>query len=314
MKWLIVLCCLLLCGCQAAPEPTTEPDPPAQEEQTAAAVVEVPLRVLTPVELEILEPPRWSGSDIQQGDPITPQPGDTSRTWDEKRAEAYPADGDCAPMEVLEKWMAVEGLTFADLEQRECSQLLLVVSDGSRAAAARGYCYSLQKDGSWQAEETLWNMEGYTGSNGIAHDRRRGSKASPAGLWALTSAFGLEEPPEGLKLPWRDITPQSDWVLDANSIYFNTWQERDDPDLTDTWRKSETEHLEDYDETYTYACVIEYNTPPYTVPKRGCAIFLHVSDHPTTGCIGLMTEYMIAVLQWLDPWKNPHILITGYEK
>ena len=308
MKWLILLCCLLLCGCEAAPAPVQEAAP-VIEEPAPPAVVEVPLRVLTPVELEIVEPPQWSGSDIQQGDPITPQPGDTSDSWDPKRAKEFPADDACAPMELLEKWMAVEGLSFEDLTQRECGQLLLIISDGG--SKAKAFCYSLQKDGSWQAEETLRNMDGYTGSNGIAHDRRRGSKASPAGLWALTSAFGLEEAPEGLKLPWRDITPQSDWVTDARSIYFNTWQERDDPELTAGWRWSDTEHLEDFRETYTYACVIEYNTPPYTVPKRGCAIFLHVSDHPTTGCIGLLSEDMVRVLQWLDPYRSPHILITG---
>ena len=77
----------------------------------------------------------------------------------------------------------------------------------------------------------------------------------------------------------------------------------------DGWRSAE--HLADYDETYTYACVIEYNTPPYVVPDRGCAIFLHVSDHPTEGCVGLLTDDMVAVLQWLDPYREPHILITG---
>jgi L,D-peptidoglycan transpeptidase YkuD (ErfK/YbiS/YcfS/YnhG family) len=115
-------------------------------------------------------------------------------------------------------------------------------------------------------------------------------------------------------VPWRDITDRSDWVCDDDSLYFNTWQERDDPTLTDDWNRNDTEHLADYDETYTYACIIEYNTPPYVVPNRGCAIFLHVSDHPTEGCVGLLTEDMIRVLRWLDPHRNPHILISGYEK
>ena len=286
--------------------------PPAEEETTAApSLVEVPLRVLTPVDLEILEPAQWSGSDPQEGEPVTPQPGDTSGTWDPKRIKEYPTDGDCTAGELLEKWLAVEGLTDADLEARDCGQLLLLVADGGKDATAKGYCYTRQKDGTWRAEENLWNMDGYTGKNGIAHNRRRGTEASPAGLWALTSAFGLEDAPEDLKLPWREITPRSDWVTDSRSDYFNTWQERGDPKLTDTWRSAE--HLADYEQTYTYACVIEYNTPPYTVPSRGCAIFLHVSDHPTEGCIGLLTEDMIRTLQWLDPYENPYILITGAE-
>lgn len=310
MTWLILLCCLLLCGCEA--EPALPEAVPVEEAPAEPSVVEVPLRILTPVELEVLELPQWSGSDPQEGPAITPQPGDTSDTWDAARIKNGPADGDCTPEELLEKWLAVEGLTAAALEERACGQLLLLVADGGREATAGAYCFTRQKDGSWQAEDSLWNMASYTGKNGIAHNRRRGTNTSPAGLWALTSAFGLEDAPEGLKLPWRDITPQSDWVTDSRSRYFNTWQERDDPELEDRWNSAE--HLADYDETYTYACVIEYNTPPYTVPNRGCAIFLHVSDHPTEGCIGLLTEDLIRVLQWLDPYENPHILITGNEK
>ena len=309
MKWLILLLCLLLCGCEAETAPLTEPIP--EETVPAPNVVEVPLRVLTPVELEIVTPAQWRGSEPQEGTPITPQPGDTSKSWDKSRAEAYPADDACTPSELLEKWLAVEGLSYADLEARDCRQLLLLLADGSKKATAKAYCYTRQKDGTWLGEEVLWDMDGYTGKNGIAHDRRRGTNTSPAGLWALTAAFGLEEAPENLKMPWRDITPRSDWVTDSRSDYFNTWQEQDDPALTDTWRSAE--HLADYDETYTYACVIAYNTPPYTVPNRGCAIFLHVSDHPTEGCVGLLTEDMIRVLQWLDPVQNPHILITGIE-
>ena len=306
MKWLILLCCLLLCGCQAELTQTTVE--PASEvlELPEPTPVEVPLRILTPVELEIIPPPQWHSSEPQEGEAITPQPGDTGETWDLKKAEAYPADADCTPLELLEKWMAVEGLTLADLDARDCGQLVLVAADGVHT---RTTCYSRQPDGTWAAEEDLLAMEGHVGQNGIAHNRRRGTETTPAGLWKLGAAFGLETAPQDLKLPWRDITPQSDWVTDSRSYYFNTWQERNDPDLVDGWRSAE--HLADYDETYTYACVIEYNTPPYVVPDRGCAIFLHVSDHPTEGCVGLLTDDMVAVLQWLDPYREPHILITG---
>ena len=156
-------------------------------------------------------------------------------------------------------------------------------------------------------------MAGYTGSKGIQHDRQRNTRRSPAGLWGLGSAFGVAQMPENLKVAWRDVTPQSDWVCDAESIYFNTWQERDDTALTETWNHDDVEHLEDYDVTYRYAVVIQYNTPPYVIPDRGCAIFLHCSDHPTSGCIGLLEEDMLQTLLWLDHTKHPHILITGYQ-
>ena len=306
--------CLVLCSCGTAPmeppaaveEPMVQAEPADPETGSEPAEPEI-----VAVEMEVRLPPQWRGSEPQHGEPIVPQPGDTALTWDPERADSYPADEVCSTAELLEKWLAVEGLTESDLEARNCEQLILVVADGVEMISV---CYSRQRDGTWIAEPGLEGMAGYVGSRGIAHDRRRSSLQSPAGLWPLGSAFGLEEEPDGLKVPWRDITDRSDWVCDDDSLYFNTWQERDDPTLADDWNRNDTEHLADYDETYTYACIIEYNTPPYVVPNRGCAIFLHVSDHPTEGCVGLLTEDMVRVLQWLDPHRNPHILISGYEK
>lgn len=248
----------------------------------------------------------------QSGSPITPQPGDTSSSWNFSKAANYPKDDDCSDLELLEKWMAVEGLSYADLEQRDCHQLILVVAKEADGVQTYTTCYQRQSDGSWACVEGLAWMNGHTGSNGIAHNRKRNTNTSPAGLWSLGTAFGNAERPDGIKMPWRDITPNSDWVCDANSIYFNTWQERNDPTLTESWDYGDVEHLEDYLTQYAYACVIEYNTPPYTIPDRGCAIFLHCSKSATGGCIGLNETDMLDVLLWLDQAENPHILITGH--
>ena len=73
------------------------------------------------------------------------------------------------------------------------------------------------------------------------------------------------------------------------------------------------EHLEDYPESYAYACVIRYNTPPYTVPERGCAIFFHCAKGPTEGCIGLPEADFLRMLLWLDAEEMPYVLIVGSE-
>ena len=249
----------------------------------------------------------------QTGDPITPQPGDTTETWDAEIASAYPDDSACTDIQLLEKWLTVEGLTFEDLDERNCDQLILVSAqdDGVRTTTV---CYERQASGEWVSVEHLGRMNGFTGSNGIAHNRRRNTNTSPAGLWALGTAFGNAEKPHGIRMPWRDVTPNSDWVCDANSVYFNTWQERDDPNLISGWDYGDVEHLEDYVTQYAYAVVIQYNTPPYTIPDRGCAIFLHCSRGATGGCIGLNETDMLDTMLWLDPECAPHILITGYQK
>lgn len=277
----------------AQTEEPTEPTPTASPVQD-----EVPLAV-------------WDESTYQVGPPITPQPGDTQSTWNPWLANQYPADSDCTDMELLEKWMAVEGLTMEDLDNRGCQQLVLVVAretDGTYTL-----CYQKQSDGSWAPVSGLTWMQGWTGSNGIMHGRKRHTDTSPAGLWSLGLAFGNSEKPAGLKMPWRDVTPNTDWVCDENSIYFNTWQERDNPAITETW-SDDVEHLEDYQNAYAYACVIRYNTPPYTIPERGCAIFFHCSKGATGGCIGLPQSDLVTTLLWLEPEQNPYILISGTEK
>ena len=298
---------LLTSSACAAPVPQEPPTaPPTQA--TEPAPTQPPTE--PPTEAPTLPP--WEGSAWQQGEPVTPQPGDTAATWDAVKAEDFPPDLWCTDMGLLIKWMAVEGLTWKDLDARDCDQLILAVAQDFDGVSTVTVCYERQEDGSWAPVEHLGRMAGYTGSKGIQHDRQRNTRRSPAGLWGLGSAFGLAEQPEGLQVPWRDITSQSDWVCDAESPYFNTWQERGDPALT-PWNEYDVEHLADYDPTYRYAVVIEYNTPPYVIPDRGCAIFLHCSDHPTSGCIGLLEEDMLETLLWLDHSKHPHILITGYQ-
>lgn len=277
------------------PQQTSEPLPSEQTEAETSPAVILPESV------------------PQHGEPISPQPGDTTSTWDATRIADHPSDENCTDVELLEKWMAVEGLTYMDLDERDCDQLILVVARETDGVQTYTTCYERQSDGTWGAVDGLIRMNGHTGYNGISHNRKRDTNTSPAGLWGLGTAFGNSEKPSGLKMPWRSVTPNSDWVCDANSIYFNTWQERDDPTLEEGWDYGDVEHLEDYVTQYAYACVIQYNTQPYTIADRGCAIFLHCSKGATGGCIGLEEEDMVNTLCWLDPNLQPHILISGHQ-
>ena len=126
MKLLLLLLLLSLTGCsKELPEV-----PPAPTVEREAQTVEVPIRVIEEVGISVRSSPDWRGSKIQEGLPVTPQPGDTAGTWDPDRARDFPADEDCTPAQLLEKWLTVEGLTWEDLDARDCEQLILVVSDG----------------------------------------------------------------------------------------------------------------------------------------------------------------------------------------
>ena len=80
----------------------------------------------------------------QSSVPITPQPGDTSATWDRSKAEHFPSDDDCTDMELLEKWTAVEGVTYAELDERGCTQLLHVCACEPDGVEAYAVCYKEQ--------------------------------------------------------------------------------------------------------------------------------------------------------------------------
>jgi len=303
----LLLCAAMifsLAACGGSAEQTAEI--PAAEE-----VAEEPAEK-EPVEQTIFQ--SWDDSSPQVGDPITPQPGDTKETWDLTRAANYPADDDCTDEEFFNKWLDVEGLTTDDLDARGCKQLVLVSLRPDSECMTKTTCYQKQDDGSWLPVEGLTALRGSMGKNGLNHDREQGDETSPAGLYQIGTAFGNEEMPEGTKMPWRDITKNSEWVGVNRSKYYNTWQELDDPNLDESFEYDDGEHLCEYISAYALACVIRFNMPPYAVKYRGSAIFFHVSKGATAGCIGLKYNDFKNCLLWLDPELCPYILITGNEK
>lgn len=320
--WILsLLLCLSGCWALAADVPQTEPPvivmsspqtaaPPSsiQEAHTTEPLLTESFTTV-PVTSEMTTSEQMFTEPLTNAIPY--QDGDTTRTWRPELAVEYPPDTQCSSALLLEKWMAVEGLSMDDLDRRGCGQLILTVAQPSDGVETIVICFERDDGGSFVPVNGLCWLRGHVGKAGILHDRRRNTNTSPAGLWALSFAFGNEAPPEGLKLPWRQVTPNSDWVCDEDSPYFNTWRERGESDLL-PW-SGDVEHLEDYPALYAWACVIEFNRPPDVIPARGCAIFLHCSEKATGGCVGLPHDEMGAVLQWLDPEKNPYILITGVQ-
>ena len=60
--------------------------------------------------------------------------------------------------------------------------------------------------------------------------------------------------------------------------------------------------------SYNYGAVIAYNTA--RTPGLGSAIFLHVSTGgPTAGCVSIPQGQLLEVLRWLDPARQPRIIM-----
>ena len=144
------------------------------------------------------------------------------------------------------------------------------------------------------------------GKNGCSFDKVEGDGCTPLGDFPLGIGFGLEF--IDLSYPYYQITPDAYFVSDCHSPFYNEWvfvspikQTYPYPymKVSDKISWLEAEHLSDYEKTYSYALVIEYNMHPKVLGK-GSAIFLHVKNKEyTEGCVAISKEDMKFVLQWL---------------
>lgn len=161
-----------------------------------------------------------------------------------------------------------------------------------------------------QSPEGLWqrmykDVPAVTGGQGIMYNRKQNTYKSPAGDYGFVFAFGImDNPGVSEKYEYRKITDDSYWVLDSDSILYNSWVEgKGDFD--------DAEHMIDFGYQYNYGMVIDFN---YGSPVKGDggAIFLHVATEDgkgTGGCIGIAEAELVDIMKWLDPDKNPRIII-----
>lgn len=139
------------------------------------------------------------------------------------------------------------------------------------------------------------------GDDARASSRRpkvEGDRRSPAGVFALGTAFGPGRKPYRGPWPWRATDEHDRWVDDPRSDHYNTWQRSDGPV---TW--SSAERLADYQ----LGLVVEHNTSPVKA-DGGSAIFLHTwqgDPRPTLGCTAMSERDLKRILQWVDPEHAP---------
>ena len=198
--------------------------------------------------------------------------------------------------EELQAALERAGVSAEDIAGR---QLIVVCADGNVGQLLR-----FEADG-----QLVWTrvgdaVEARVGQNGVSSDKAEGDRKTPQGLFFLGYAFGCEEPPADIAMGFRRVTPDSYWVDDSASDYYNQWVEG-----TDYRDWASAEHLADYPTQYALAVVVQYNNDP-PQPGAGSAIFLHCGERPTMGCIAIAHDRMAEVLSWLRPEETPMILIA----
>ncbi|MDR0297002.1 MAG: L,D-transpeptidase family protein [Rickettsia sp.] len=129
------------------------------------------------------------------------------------------------------------------------------------------------------------------GKNGVIDkkDKREGDDMTPTGTYKLVKAYYRadrlsQDIIDKIAVPKQEINPWSLWGDDPKDPKtYNTYVDaRNYPDDKPNF---DVEHLMRTDGLYDLLYVIDYN-----LYKIGSAIFLHINDHPTAGCVGLKRD------------------------
>ncbi len=226
---------------------------------------------------------------------ITPGATPSSTAAPTPSPSATPEESGAQPP-LLER--AAKKLDLA-LEDLTCDQLVLAAASGT---SCRIYAYERDADGLFVK---AMSARGHVGKNGVSKSKREGDLCTPQGCFALGFAFGLGKNPNQ-DYPFRAITEESYWVDDPSSAHYNQWVEgaegKDWNSAERLWRAKTA---------YALAVAVEYNWGKDAVPGKGSAIFLHVGEEATSGCIAMSKEDLAALVRWLDADASPRILIVN---
>jgi D-alanyl-D-alanine dipeptidase len=137
--------------------------------------------------------------------------------------------------------------------------------------------------------------------------KREGDGRSPAGAFALDTAFGFDirQIVPWVRLPYIQLRTTTECVDDSRSAYYNTIVNRDSVARVD-WTSSE--RMREI-EQYAYGVHVAYNAPPKR--SRGSCIFLHIWGGPqsvTAGCTAMDLGALRELMGWIDPERRPMLV------
>lgn len=102
----------------------------------------------------------------------------------------------------------------------------------------------------------------------------------------------------------QQTTKDDKWIDDVNSADYNKY-------ISGFTTAKSFENLLLKNDAYKYCMVIEYNTNPI-IKGKGSAIFFHLGIKKpffTAGCVAIDEDTMKSIIHWLDPKKNPSIIM-----
>ncbi|MDA3022720.1 MAG: L,D-transpeptidase family protein [Actinomycetota bacterium] len=201
-------------------------------------------------------------------------------------------------------------------------QVIVVTAPRWTSTSGTLRAFERSTTGNWvQIVDATPALLGYGGLV-LAADRRQGTGKTPAGTFAIESAFGRLANP-GTQLPYTEFDRGDAWTYDPK--HPNTYNLFQDAAVRWDGYGKYVERLWQYGMQYNYVAVLDFNLPkgPVTVGsngirrtappadlRRGGGIFLHVSNgDKTAGCLAITEQRMAQIMKWLDPAKKPVIVI-----
>jgi L,D-peptidoglycan transpeptidase YkuD (ErfK/YbiS/YcfS/YnhG family) len=157
---------------------------------------------------------------------------------------------------------------------------------------------------------------------GVGEPRKtEGDGRAPAGVFALSSAFGRGAPPMKTAMPWLSTTPELACVDDPKSSRYNRLIQEDPADEVAADGGPPPAALRDYktaermlrdDGLYDVGVLVDHNAlgdaARAPIAGRGSCVFLHVwrkKGRGSAGCTAMARWDIEKVLEWLDPAKKP---------
>lgn len=222
------------------------------------------------------------------------------------------------------------GPAFATSPLDGAGQLVVVTSEGWDSTHGRLQAWS-RTDAGWQREGEAFDVAlGRSGSawgvglhdaaameddRPAGHDsprKREGDGRSPAGVFALGTAFGYAARAD-TALPWQPMH-ESSYCMDVpDSPYYNRIVDADSVGAEAVEGSTEPMRLDLHnkgDVRYQQGFVILHN--PRNVPGQGSCIFAHLwrrHGEATAGCTAMTAAHMQGLLAWLQPDRQPRFVL-----
>jgi len=247
------------------------------------------------------------------GDGEPTEPVDPPEREDASESEAEPVEADSAEAEASEPPALLSS----------ANQVLLVTSDSWDAPRGELQRFT-RRDGVLEpvgaAIQVILGRSGLgwgiglhapAGEAGEPH-KREGDGRSPAGVFALTSAFGYASaPPAGVQSEWIPVSKRWFCVDDVASDYYNQVLEWPASRGAKPWNSAET--MRRRDDQYRLGMLVDHNgidrpRTEGTPAGHGSCIFLHLwrsSSGTTAGCTAMDDASMVDLLTWVDPAQTP---------